>query len=1141
MKQIFNNNSIIYRYLLALMAVVLFAACEDDFNPGGDRAPLKGNAVITASVSFDREGEADLKSRAITGGDPGDAIQNINTLWVLVYDGNADADADALLARIPVYGLNGAGEFNSFGDRLSWNGVKHSSETIGAENPSSRIDFNLDMPAGYYYIYAVANVADFDKKDVSSRNKLKGIDCRWIQNDISSNSEMFGAFTVGTVERDAYDSEPLKVSGKTSLHCWARRLASKVTVAFNGTELYENVQIYITDITLKDVPKRCYLGFDNVPGKNAGAENPYLADGKDMAAPKDRYTVDNGLIETGAHVVVQQLPDDPSSILPQNYMHVCRNTHCYFGKGNEGSDEALLDAYHARDYAHSLFFYENRQGTGKLKQQLKPGTDSEIWYPDPVEGDTDSGWKDNKAYGTYVEVTAYYRCSAQNAHASAGIIKYRFMLGQDTDTDYNATRNTHYKLTLKLKGYGNDADWHIEYDDPVGLHVNTPQYISYLYNKDMTAVVKVSGVMADDYRLHAEIIGADDAEIKTKHTAEELAGETYWRPWGDGTDTYPDPTKEKDPITPTSDMYWQGAVSNDGPWNSFLSLRKTQVLQTIGSNNNNKPHYNDTNRGWRIYKVTEGTHAPDASLGGTAADGDYSVVYSKKDDEGKPVERTFSIPLYTRAKELISTSGYTGNNPYTAFPRKQKVKFFVCDANGNVVKDIKPVYLDMIQVRRIVNPKGVWRKSGSTEPFRVTLMWLRTDDDYIRQDGGTRSNTEFESFPSQGPWSAEIVGGGDDIITLSSTSEGSGTIPAQRFVRRIQGADEHPVDFMINFNGSDGCARIRIRYHNYTCEHEIFCREGYDPIAVTDAKDGVAAAKWSSFNVYAFDGDGKPVLAKSPLQEGSLFRRQNTTAILASNNTRPGFWLGDDVSLTDGGRFDVIEQGASAPSKKKWSEITMTGSYTTWKIGGEGNNSDHIATIEEWYQLVSPKDATEAVSFHINKAYGVLYADGATETAVKVDDAYGYDYTDGRPSPKGMRGVIVYNVNDSRQIFFPIGKVGFGHRKPGSGVYASNDKDGTLRYAGRSAIFPFGTSAAIPLFYDLYRRPGAIYWARGYTAGASEAGNTLHMSSAFDMNYFTMSFKGYQTDATPNSTANTHGCFMRTVVGTPITTHTYKP
>ena len=33
---------------------------------------------------------------------------------------------------------------------------------------------------------------------------------------------------------------------------------------------------------------------------------------------------------------------------------------------------------------------------------------------------------------------------------------------RDVTTDYNATRNTHYKLTLKFKGYGNDADWHIE-------------------------------------------------------------------------------------------------------------------------------------------------------------------------------------------------------------------------------------------------------------------------------------------------------------------------------------------------------------------------------------------------------------------------------------------------------------------------------------------------------------------------------------------------------------------------------------------------------------------------------------------------------------------------------------------------------
>ena len=73
-----------------------------------------------------------------------------------------------------------------------------------------------------------------------------------------------------------------------------------------------------------------------------------------------------------------------------------------------------------------------------------------------------------------------------------GPIKYRFMLGKDVITDYNAERNHHYKLTLKFKGYANDADWHIEYEEPEpGIEVPNPYYISYLYNRTMNLPVKL--------------------------------------------------------------------------------------------------------------------------------------------------------------------------------------------------------------------------------------------------------------------------------------------------------------------------------------------------------------------------------------------------------------------------------------------------------------------------------------------------------------------------------------------------------------------------------------------------------------------------------------------------------------------------
>ena len=65
----------------------------------------------------------------------------------------------------------------------------------------------------------------------------------------------------------------------------------------------------------------------------------------------------------------------------------------------------------------------------------------------------------------------------------------------------------------------------------------------------------------------------------------------------------------------------------------------------------------------------------------------------------------------------------------------------------------------------------------------------------------------------------------------------------------------------------------------------------------------------------------------------------------------------------------------------------------------------------------------------------------ATETQKEVSMAYGYYRRDNYPgggSPKGMRGMFAYywdgksvggSSYNGRNIFFPIGRAGYGHRK----------------------------------------------------------------------------------------------------------------
>ena len=170
----------------------------------------------------------------------------------------------------------------------------------------------------------------------------------------------------------------------------------------------------------------------------------------------------------------------------------------------------------------------------------------------------------------------------------------------------------------------------------------------------------------------------------------------------------------------------------------------------------------------------------------------------------------------------------------------------------------------------------------------------------------------------------------------------------------------------------------------------------------------------------------------------------------------------------------------------------------------------------------------------------MLYGDGATETQMTTDAAYGYDRTDGADDPRGMRGVFVFNSENCRQTFFPIGFSGYGHRKSAGG-WANNDPDGALRYASRSEAMASGLDLT-PLFLDLYRRPGAVYWLehlyQTMPTITNDSGNSYQDNSkscAFDMNFFTMSFEGYGgLDAVPAGDASrSHGCFIRTVRSTP--------
>lgn len=990
---------------ICLLALLLAHGCTKEMVDDPFH-PGKGECSIDASVEF-----SPLRP-ALNGGTrtAGTAIRSINSLCVLLYDAEG-----MLVGKYPVR------EFKE-------GSVEHPDSPTEKQTP--RADFKMKVPYGRYFIYAVANMGDLSAYDdrIGTVEGLKNVSFAW-QNDVADNGQMFGQFDSDKDGLVTIDRSNL------TLHAWIRRAASKVTVAFDGSHLEEGVFIYLKSVQIKDIPATCLLGNPNTP---TDSKTQLIAEGEKVV-----YTANTAYDEFYPARITKGRPYYPYN--PVTY---------------ELSDDAHSDGNPA-----SLFFYENMQGKGESKRQdwKNPG---HITYPDGNDPDK-PGFKDNKPCGTYVEVQAFYR-SIHPGRVGNGDIVYRFMLGKDTDTDYDAERNYHYKLTLIFNGFANDVDWHIDYEEEIpSIQVPKPYYISYLYNHSMELPVKVN---CGNYRLTGF-----KAEIDSN----------AWAPYG----------------APLSEYYSNidPAVHPGTPihlGNGFLSLRMTKEtvierdfwdISPDGYNNKNDEFFAKENRGNREYEVTTGTHED-------PTDGTY---YVDRDAENNTV--TLRIPLYTRAKQLIPRSGHTGNNPFESYRRRATVKFTaeLTDGEGHTHEIVE--HAPIFQVRRVVNPKGIWRKHDSTNPFHVVLM-----------HPSRKSNGEFEPFTSEGTWRAYVVRGDRSLVKLDGKDE-------------VSGSTGTPIDFWVQFQGTCGedesrCAIIRVEYHDNSCYHLIFVRQGKAPMALVSN-----GTRWHACNMRTATQE-----TDCPAEEGSLFRFGNWTQpidALSNVNTVPWPDITESSFRNDAATPLLI---AGTDDYQQWNNIDWkkyddADGFTNPTVDGR---EVRVATYEDFRELIDNSEIIE-------QGYGVLYGNDARETLTKVEEVYGHRRdTHGGENASGagygMRGCFVYNSSEDpvyggRNLFFPIGTSGYGHRK-----HYEAKGTAVLRYsAGQTG--PMTNYIAIrPLFYDLYKRPGAIYWLKSVAGGGSDK------NIAWDFNYFTFDFAALPQSnvfTTPNTDtpAQSDACFVRCV------------
>ena len=1022
------------RHIILFLMIATVTSCYDEFMKEENIG--EGKASISATLDFKPMSSALSRTRAA-----GDALKDISSLHVLLYNKDKNFIKNWTI--------------ESYTETDENRGNNDAENGSSAETSTKRATFKLPEEIGFgkYYMYAVANIPDLLTNSAYSEaiktvDGLKGIPLTWDSENVAKNGQMIGFFTKSSAPALSADDESLIVNEKSvKLHAWLRRAASKVTVAFDGSKLKEGVFIYLQSVQIKDIPSQCYLGKDN----NVGREG---------------YTLDmpgSGPDMSDGETITYHEGDMAEDF---EYGEGCADHRVTVGSPHFGSHD---------ETAPALYFYENMQGAGDNMPDKRQDADNNgildfPGLPDKPEKYPYYRPKDDVPYGTYIEVHAHY-ISNNSERLGNGHIIYRFMLGQNETNDYNAKRNCHYKLTLKFKNFANEADWHIEYEEPEpGVMTPEPYYISYLYNHSMMYPIKVStGGRKIEY-IKAEIV------------------ENNWAPHNAG-----------------SDIYYTGAPNGvDAPWNGFLSLHKTtETVLYPGEITDNETYYKkDPKRGEREYKnfiLPIGITSKEFTTENSEPDDKYRV-------EKHPTEaNTYNIyiPMYTRAKQMISTTGYTGNNPYVAYQRKARVKITTkLEGLNEVFTNEVPIY----QVRRVVNPKGIYRSLKNNKSFHVVLKRLPRENDQM-----------FKTFQSEGQWKAYVVketnGKG---ITLSVTDPNTTELKDDpEYGKAIYGKTGSVIDFNVNFEQSSDnlsenrYAIIRVEYHNYTCQHLIFVRQGDNP------DDLVAGGvKW-----YAMNMKTTSELASNPLDEGSLFKFGNWShPIDALSNKNPREpW----INVTPGDFKIYPEDGftnAATGDKMVWTDIIH--SNTTDGFGNPQMANARVATGADFWELRKYS--------YIEQGYGVLYGDDATETADDIVEVYGYDYKHNK-SGRGMRGCFAYNSETGKNLFFPIGASGYGHRKQSYTATWGDPEtiNGVLRYAGgRTKLYPDPKDR--PLFYDISKRPGAIYWLnaeipKDYFTPTDGA------SLGWDINYFSFDFNFISTDNLIRS-GGSDACFVRCVV-----------
>lgn len=245
------------KYIIVSLAIFAVTGCQDDFMK--EETVGEGNANISVVLDFKPMSSSLSRSRSA-----GDALKEINSLHVLLYDFNTKS----LINKWNIEDYSVSDEIRDNSD--AENG--HSGET-STKHATFKLPNKIDY--GKYYMYAVANIPDLltspeYSEAIKTVEGLNNIPLLWNSNNVTDNGQMIGCLMTRITTMPIYDEPLILNENNTSLHAWLRRAASKVTVAFDGSELAEGVSIYFKAVRIKNIPATCKLGTENTVTSNKG-------------------------------------------------------------------------------------------------------------------------------------------------------------------------------------------------------------------------------------------------------------------------------------------------------------------------------------------------------------------------------------------------------------------------------------------------------------------------------------------------------------------------------------------------------------------------------------------------------------------------------------------------------------------------------------------------------------------------------------------------------------------------------------------------------------------------------------------------------------------------------------------------------